>query len=104
MVVIATTLVGNALATLVGGAVVMAVVRVVCFAVLAYVDVVKGGVNVGLMVATLAGEGNDIACCKYRSIQHEHCKCRKYLKRLVSHLYSILVILAFLSATNIHKI
>lgn len=57
-------------------------------AVLADVDMVKGGVNVGLMVTTLASERNDIACCKHRSIEQKHYKCRKYFKRLVCHLHS----------------
>ena len=77
MVVIAAALIGNVHATLLCGAVVVAVESVMRIAVLADVNVVEGGVYIGLMMVTFASERNDTTRCKYRDIQQKHRKCCK---------------------------
>ena len=75
VVVITTTLVGNAYATL--WLAVVAMGGVMHIAVLADMNVIKGGMHIGLMMIALAGKRNDTARCKYRDIQQKHRKCRK---------------------------
>lgn len=63
MVVIATSLIGKGYTTL--RIAVMRRARVVVVLMVAHVDVVECCVDIGLMVATLASEGHNVACRQY---------------------------------------
>ena len=66
MIVVTTGLIGNLNAMLC-----IAIVRrasVVVMLMIADVDMVKSGVNIGLMMTALAGKGHDVTCRQYRNV------------------------------------
>lgn len=65
MIVITTGLISNRYALRIA---VVRRARVVVVLMIAYVDVVESGVDIGLMMAALAGKGHDVTCRQYRNV------------------------------------